>query len=61
MTTPDKTKPPRAPRRKALRTAMEPGGADRRMGRPPLLDDPRAQILQAAAKLFADKGYAASS
>ena len=61
MTTSDKTKPPRAPSRKALRTAMEPGGADRRMGRPPLRDDPRAQILQAAAKLFADKGYAASS
>lgn len=65
MTTSDKIKPPRAPRAKALRAdlraAIDPAPADRRMGRPPLLDDPRAQILQAAAKLFADKGYAASS
>ncbi len=35
--------------------------ADRRLGRPPTRDDPRAQILLQAAKLFAEKGYAASS
>lgn len=34
---------------------------DKRLGRPPLLDDPRARILQHAAKLFAQKGYEASS
>lgn len=31
------------------------------MGRPPLLRDPRAEILLQAAKLFAENGYAASS
>ncbi|MGQ3676498.1 TetR/AcrR family transcriptional regulator [Xanthobacter sp. TB0139] len=30
-------------------------------GRPPLRDDPRAQIVQQAARLFAHKGYEASS
>lgn len=34
---------------------------DRRLGRPPLQDDPRAQILQHAARLFAAQGYAESS
>jgi len=33
----------------------------RPLGRPPLLDDPRAEILQQAARLFAEKGYAAGS
>lgn len=41
------TIPPRAPRK--------------RMGRPPATDDPRGTILQAAARLFAEKGYEASS
>lgn len=31
------------------------------MGRPPLLDDPRAEILREAARLFAEKGYGDSS
>lgn len=39
----------------------EAGSEERRLGRPPLLDDPRAEILQQAAKLFAQKGYEASS
>ncbi|MEW6257178.1 MAG: TetR/AcrR family transcriptional regulator [Pseudomonadota bacterium] len=34
---------------------------ERRMGRPPLLDDPRAEILREAARLFAEKGYGDSS
>ncbi|MFS8038602.1 TetR/AcrR family transcriptional regulator [Xanthobacter sp. AM11] len=36
-------------------------GAPPRPGRPPLMDDPRAQILRSAAKLFARKGYQESS
>lgn len=32
-----------------------------RPGRPPLMDDPRAEILRRAAELFARKGYADSS
>lgn len=39
----------------------KPAPAERRMGRPPLLDDPRAEILREAARLFAEKGYADSS
>lgn len=37
------------------------GEGDRRLGRPPLRQDPRADILRAAAKLFADRGYGDSS
>jgi AcrR family transcriptional regulator len=39
----------------------EAARADRRLGRPPLLTDPRAEILQQAARLFAAQGYAESS
>ncbi|MFG1418638.1 TetR/AcrR family transcriptional regulator [Xanthobacter sp. V0B-10] len=35
--------------------------ASRPLGRPPLKDDPRAQILQQAARLFAEKGFASGS
>lgn len=48
-----RTEPPVAP--------ASPQPADRRLGRPPLLQDPRAEILQQAARLFADKGYETSS
>ena len=51
-----KTKPSARPT-----SAARAAPADRRLGRPPTRDDPRAQILLQAAKLFADKGYAASS
>ncbi|OYW57564.1 MAG: TetR family transcriptional regulator [Rhizobiales bacterium 35-68-8] len=39
----------------------KPAPPERRMGRPPLVDDPRAEILREAARLFAQKGYAESS
>lgn len=39
----------------------EAARVDRRLGRPPLLTDPRAEILQQAARLFAAQGYAESS
>lgn len=35
--------------------------APRPLGRPPLKDDPRAEILQQAARLFAEKGFASGS
>ncbi len=63
-------KPGQAPRRPAGRgragAARPPvsagtGEGDRRMGRPPLRDDPRADILRAAARLFAARGYGDSS
>lgn len=38
-----------------------PGGAAARLGRPPLMADPRAEILRQAAQLFAQKGYVESS
>ncbi|MEP9353794.1 TetR/AcrR family transcriptional regulator [Xanthobacter sp. KR7-65] len=47
-----------APRRGRARKAAA-GGA--RLGRPPLMDDPRAEILRQAAQLFAQKGYVESS
>ncbi|MEP9351366.1 TetR/AcrR family transcriptional regulator [Xanthobacter sp. KR7-225] len=45
---------------------MAPGapgeeGEEKRLGRPPLVSDPREEILRQAAKLFAQKGYGASS
>lgn len=53
---------------KAPRGAARPGrpravkaSPGRPLGRPPLLDDPRAEILQQAARLFAEKGFAAGS
>ncbi len=64
---------PRAPRGAVARAAGGSGkageakaggrgrGTQRRMGRPPLLADPREEILQQAAKMFAHKGYEASS
>lgn len=40
---------------------IPPRALRKRMGRPPATDDPRGTILQAAARLFAEKGYEASS
>ncbi|MFG1357420.1 TetR/AcrR family transcriptional regulator [Xanthobacter pseudotagetidis] len=34
---------------------------EKRLGRPPLVSDPREEILRQAAKMFAQKGYGASS
>jgi AcrR family transcriptional regulator len=46
----------------ASRAAVPLGeGAARSPGRPPMMDDPRTEILQQAARLFAQKGYVASS
>lgn len=44
----------------AAKEGAKEAGA-RSLGRPPLMDDPRDHILRQAAKLFAQKGYAASS
>ncbi|MFH3479646.1 TetR/AcrR family transcriptional regulator [Xanthobacter variabilis] len=46
-----------APRAGAASKATAP----RPLGRPPLLDDPRAEILQQAARLFAEKGFSSGS
>ncbi|MGH2342231.1 TetR/AcrR family transcriptional regulator [Segnochrobactraceae bacterium EtOH-i3] len=56
--------PQRAPRRSRGRAEAGPAeesAGDRRMGRPPLRADPRADILAAAARLFAERGYGDSS
>ncbi|MGE4369117.1 MAG: TetR/AcrR family transcriptional regulator [Burkholderiaceae bacterium] len=42
--------------------AVPPRASPRKkMGRPPATDNPRRQIVRAAARLFAEKGYEASS
>lgn len=46
---------------KASKPALAKVAAPRPLGRPPLLDDPRAEILQQAARLFAEKGFASGS
>lgn len=45
----------------AAGAGAEAAEGDRRMGRPPLREDPRADILRAAARLFAARGYGDSS
>lgn len=42
-----------------MRVAAEGDGA--RLGRPPMMNDPRAEILRQAAQMFAQKGYVDSS
>ncbi|MGE4373443.1 MAG: TetR/AcrR family transcriptional regulator [Xanthobacter sp.] len=51
----------RAPGRPPGRRAASPSTREKRPGRPPSREDPRAQIVQQAARLFAHKGYETSS
>ncbi len=52
--------PPAAPESEKPAPAKA-AAAPRPLGRPPLKDDPRAEILQQAARLFAEKGFASGS
>lgn len=47
--------------KEAAPRASRPRKASARPGRPPLIEDPRAEILRKAAELFARKGYVESS
>ncbi|MBB6307577.1 TetR/AcrR family transcriptional regulator [Xanthobacter tagetidis] len=62
--TPRRSAPPAGAARGRPRKApvsQEGEGEEKRLGRPPLVSDPREEILRQAAKMFAQKGYGASS